>query len=222
MNKAILMSIQPQHAVNILKGKKTLELRKTVPKNFKGWVYIYCTKSKKQFRVGSLGFYEDVLYKLPNGQIKFGFPYGNEKKIILNGKVVARFWFDEYDEVEITKITRTVTDRLTIRIKVVEKYNYELSDLMLNKLYLTEEEIINYGKGKDLYAWHIKDLEIFKDPMELSEFYRIKNDYKQEITPVSKTNFIRNNENYKMMLDTFKVKRPPQSWQYVYVEGEEG
>lgn len=46
MTKSLMISIQPKHLVNILNGNKTLELRKTVPKDFKGWVYIYCTKGK--------------------------------------------------------------------------------------------------------------------------------------------------------------------------------
>ena len=44
--KAILLSINPEHALNILNGKKTLELRKRVPKGFIGWVYVYVTKGK--------------------------------------------------------------------------------------------------------------------------------------------------------------------------------
>ena len=35
--KAIVMSIQSQHAYNILIGNKTMELRKRVPKDFVGW-----------------------------------------------------------------------------------------------------------------------------------------------------------------------------------------
>jgi len=46
--KAILMSIRPQHLVNILNGKKTIEIRKTMPKcALPIDVYIYCTKDKK-------------------------------------------------------------------------------------------------------------------------------------------------------------------------------
>ena len=48
MNKELMISIQPKHLVNILNGNKTLELRKTVPKDYKGWVYIYCPKGIKE------------------------------------------------------------------------------------------------------------------------------------------------------------------------------
>lgn len=46
--KAILMSIRPQHMAKILNGKKTIEIRKKFPKDYVGWVYIYCTKDSKK------------------------------------------------------------------------------------------------------------------------------------------------------------------------------
>ena len=50
---------------------------------------------------------------------------------------------------------------------------YDLDD-ELKKLCLTYDEVENYGKGKDLYTWHIKQLEVFDEPKELSEFYQFK------------------------------------------------
>ena len=35
---------------------------------------------------------------------------------------------------------------------------------------LTSEELLQYGKGKPLYGWHISDLEIYDKPRELGEF----------------------------------------------------
>src|SRR5690606_1761593 len=84
MTKSLMLSIQPKHLVNILNGYKTLELRKTVPKDFKGWVYIYCTKSKKDI----LHKYKDKYYT--NHYLTF-----TDSAEVLNSKVVARFWFDE-------------------------------------------------------------------------------------------------------------------------------
>lgn len=38
---------------------------------------------------------------------------------------------------------------------------------------LTKEEYHNYiGNKQYAYAWHIEDLEIFEEPLELSDFYR--------------------------------------------------
>ena len=44
--KEIVISIRPEYALNILNGSKTLELRKSVPKGYVGWVYGYVTKGK--------------------------------------------------------------------------------------------------------------------------------------------------------------------------------
>ena len=72
--KAILMSIRPQHVANILNGIKTLEIRKKFPKDYVGWVYIYCTKDKKYANLINRG----------------GF---------LTGMVVARFWCDKVETI---------------------------------------------------------------------------------------------------------------------------
>ncbi len=34
---------------------------------------------------------------------------------------------------------------------------------------LTKDEIMNYGKWKTLYGWHISDLKIYDKPLSLSE-----------------------------------------------------
>lgn len=46
--KAIMISIKPKYVADILNGKKTIEIRKTLPKcDLPIDVYIYCTKDKK-------------------------------------------------------------------------------------------------------------------------------------------------------------------------------
>ena len=48
MGKEILISIRPEFVEKILNGKKTIEIRKTMPKcELPCKVYIYCTQSKK-------------------------------------------------------------------------------------------------------------------------------------------------------------------------------
>lgn len=69
--KAILMSIRPKWVAKILNGEKTIEIRKRFPKDFKGWVYIYCTY---------------------NGNWVVG--RGN----LINGSVIARFWCDKVEK----------------------------------------------------------------------------------------------------------------------------
>ena len=196
MNKELLISIKPEHLVNILNRKKTLELRKTVPKNYKGWVYIYCTKN------GDNLVYNGKSYQLEKGK-KLDYD--------LNGKVVARFWFDEYEGVDyqrtvLSKNIHETLDRKVI-IRLMGTVKYILDDDILDKLCLTYDEVENYGKGEDLYAWLIKKLEIFDNPMELSEFYRKERKDDIEVDVVSSDgNFVR-------------LSRPPQSWQYIFSIG---
>ena len=89
---AILLSIRPEHLVNILNGKKTIEIRKNVlPLNIP--VYLYCTKGKPY--LVNFGDYEHP-YKA--GGIGLDFDLKNIERHgaeILNGKVVAKCMFSE-------------------------------------------------------------------------------------------------------------------------------
>ena len=112
-----MISVRPQEAVNILNANQTLLIRKSMPKDYKGWVNIYVMKYKPYlFTMFTRNFLTDW--------------YADEiKERVLNGKVIARFWLEE-----------------------------------------CENDLEKYGKGKPVYAWHIKKLEIFDEPLELSEF----------------------------------------------------
>lgn len=184
--KELLISIKPEHLVNILNGKKTLELRKTVPKNYKGWVYIYCTKSSKNI----LYKYKDIYYT--QHYLTF-----TDYVDILNSKVVARFWFDEYEEITLQPISKNS------KVHVYQSEKLSNYDLML-KTCLQEYEMVNYLEAENGYIWHIKQLEIFDKPKELSDYLvRKKDEY-------SKRNYYTYSE--------FSVERPPQSYQFVYVK----
>jgi len=162
MTKSIVLSIQAQHVLNIINGDKTLELRKRVPKGFKGWVYVYVTKAKPKI-------YKDKVWETD----------------LLNGTIPFRFWFDEYDEIDRTDYTRKSLD--TGLIPVIDnkgkKYNYRMIvNVREDYLYeeclescLTQDEIKKYGNGDDLYAWHINQLEIFDKPMQLNDFIGTNN-----------------------------------------------
>lgn len=142
MNKSILISVNSKEAMNILNENANLLLRKRVPKNFIGWVYIYVTKAKPFIIVEK--FTDEKTAFIYNGS-KLMEKYQN----IANGKVVARFWFDEYETFDGTK----GNPKIYVKACVDDKFAY------------------NYLKGKTGYAWHIKKLEIFDKPLELSDFY---------------------------------------------------
>lgn len=192
MNKALMISIQPQHAINILNGKKTLELRTWIPKGYVGWVYVYVTKGKPYLGKNIDGHYG--LYNIPY--------FGHFNKVgDLNGKVTFRFWFDDYETYDFDNHgVNLYTD--------VEEYNVMYDDL--ERLCLDYREIESYGKGKTLYAWHIKQLEIFDKPKELSEFYKANLYTPYEV--------IKAYEETTRDLISYRLQRPPQSYQFVYVK----
>ena len=155
--KEILISIQPQWVEKILNGEKTIEIRKTMPKcELPCKVYIYCTKAKNA---------KENIWKVidPLNQVKSFYTFdkfGSHKDVVLNGKVVAEFTLNKIEIIPTVKEKRNGAS-----------YQYHvISEDILNKSCLKQEEILEYTNGKDLYAWHIDDLKIYDTPKELSEF----------------------------------------------------
>ena len=57
--KSVLISIRPQWVEKIANGEKTIEVRKTAPKEVPFKAYIYCTKEKKQDDIIWAGIFGD-------------------------------------------------------------------------------------------------------------------------------------------------------------------
>lgn len=82
---------------------------------------------------------------------------------------------------------------------------YDITHVQMEKMFLNQPELIAYGKGKPLYGWHISDLKIYDEPIELGEFRTIKR-------PNKRGSFS------DCIIKPICIKhltRPPQSWQYV-------
>jgi hypothetical protein len=148
MNKQAMISIHPEHAYNILIGKKTLEIRKWIPKDYVGWVHMYVTKGKP------------YLYQIYNRFIISDFKGKSDfKDNFFNNKVVAKFWFEGYEQI------RWNNDLdICFTMKMSQKK-------LLNDLQLTKEELISYVQDKIGYAWHINKLTIFDKPRELGDYF---------------------------------------------------
>ena len=145
MSKSILLSIRPEWVAKILNGQKTIEVRKRFPKEYVGWVYIYCTKDSK-----------NILCHYYDGHWFTTKDKNNNWKMYMNGKVVARFWCDNVEEI------------------TTEKWSPSKEQNLLKESCLTENQLFDYcnlESGKPFYAIHISKLEIFDEPKELSEFY---------------------------------------------------
>lgn len=148
--KSILMSIQPKWVEKIINGEKTIEVRKTAPKETPFKVYIYCTKGGQILR--------EAFY--PNGKPDKRYFYladrnrNHEKN--LNGKVIGEF------------VCNNVED--------FSEWEYDYPSLLRHiDLYAGTKGdyrfLDNYLKGnKKGYALHITDLNIYDKPKELGEF----------------------------------------------------
>ena len=68
---------------------KTIELRKSFPSDFRGWVYVYCTLGKPYL-------YDCALYNLSKkGERAFVHNEKHETAFnFLSGEVLCRFWVD--------------------------------------------------------------------------------------------------------------------------------
>lgn len=147
--KSVLISIRPKWVEKIASGQKTIEVRRSAPKEVPFKCYIYETKGQ--------------YVKFTHGaHTKYG--YGR-------GKVIGEFICDKIDEYKYV-----YCDHPEIGYPVGYDCGdnwYDIDDEDLQKACLTEEEFKRYGNGKPLYGWHISDLKIYDKPRELSEFGKV-------------------------------------------------
>lgn len=171
--KSVLISIQPKWCEKICNGEKTIEVRKSAPKEvpFKG--YIYATRPKKYYKCGAVSTSDELLW-LTNGKAEMGdgfkFWADGDEYQCLNGRIIGEFICDRIDEYKYV-----YCDHPEIGYPVGYDCGdnwYDIDDEDLQKACLTEEEFKRYGNGKPLYGWHISDLKIYDKPKELSEFNR--------------------------------------------------
>ena len=169
-------------------------------------VLLYCTKAKKRYRILHQYFFSDDLYRLPNGEIKFGssvelMAYDNyDKNNFFNGKVVASF--------ELNKVDLIKNYGSSFRINDDEAY----TNLTARQSCLRFDDLKKYLGNKDGYAWHIDNLQIFDEPIELGELY-VEDNKHDAIISMTK--------DFRSMYVFGKpVTKAPQSYQYVYYKGE--
>lgn len=239
--KSILISIQPQWVEKILKGEKTIEIRKTIPKCMLPCkVYIYMTKKRNFFMANRKGeeiWFGDGLRYDKTEIVKY--PKCDVQYWHLLGKVVAEFILNKTEEYEFElwdnetfeSIGKVYYDEETREREVdvfascedIEKTEF------VNSSQLSVKDLRKYlGTGfQTCYAWHIDDLKIYNKPKELSEFY--KNNYKKIIEQLEFDGCEEKHCKYAVgnsflgddgycdysMCPKLRLKRPPQSWCYV-------
>lgn len=149
--KSVLISIQPKWCELILKGKKTVEVRKTRPKletPFK--CYVYQTKGK-----------EKLIDIIKDGDICYGETYhGKPVFIKMREDSVYAGLFGRKQKV----IGEFVCDT------IVTDKTFGHDPLFNGAACMSEVEAAAYSCQSPIYGWHISNLVIYDKPKELSEF----------------------------------------------------
>lgn len=162
--KSILLSIKPKYAELIASGKKTIEVRKTAPKEVPFKAYIYCTKDKPYlYRID-----DDNNFELTNTLRPQTYEYVkdyNEQ----NGKVIGEFICDKVYKIEPIFSFYDSYSGYDDTSDCSYFEDYSIDNERLKKTCLTRQELYIYGKEKTLYGWHISDLKIYDKPLLLSE-----------------------------------------------------
>lgn len=195
MDKAVLISIKPEWCDLIVRGKKTIEVRKTRPKletPFK--VYIYCTKAPQQL----ITIFKDGEETM-DGEIHHGKPvFVKFNKLLpdsIRGKtqvVIGEFICDD--------IRRIGPEYCVVKEDIESAIAGSCLTVPQVKDYAGWKSGMSYADLKDLYGWHISNVKLYEKPYKLSDF-----------TGLQKTRF---------GLRSVKIERPPQSWRYVEIHEE--
>lgn len=184
--KEVLISIKPEWIEKIASGEKTIEVRKSAPKEVPFKAYIYCTKEKKQ---------DDIIW---------AGAFGDRGK--WNGHIIGEFICD--------KVVRTCGWRLRGDTQQCTKRT--AAETELPKLAcLTIDEIVDFAgnENREVVGWHISDLKIYDKPRELNEF--IKRCNCKGHCFMCEREIVKQDKSKQMCVCYEKVTRPPQSWCYV-------
>lgn len=142
---------------------------------------------------------KDILYKYKDKYYTQHYLTFTDSVEVLNSKVVAKFTLKWCDKRSIAGLTHSLSD-----------FNTFLKRAGID-WYKNSKEFHDYVSEKDyIYAWHIKKLEIFDKPKELNDFHYYK------------TKTVYSGMDCPPYVDEVKqtLRKAPQSWQYVWVEGK--
>lgn len=153
--KSILISIQPKWIKKIVNEEKTIEMRKTAPKQVPFKCYIYATKGtidnslliSKDSHHAIIGDYRNAFNCDGDGNIDWN---------IGNGKVIGEFVCDKVDVYDFSNY----------------EAEYRITHIEQKAMCLNQPELIQYGDGQPLYGWHISDLKIYDEPKRISDFLK--------------------------------------------------
>lgn len=205
--KAVLLSIRPEWCDLIVRGKKTIEVRKTRPKletPFKA--YIYCTKAPQQL----ITIFKDGEETM-DGEIHHGKPvFVKFNKLLPDSirnktqMVIGEFVCDD--------IRRIGPEYCVVKEDIESAIAGSCLTVPQVKDYAGWKSGLSYADLKDLYGWHISDLKIWDEPVRLKDFWGI-----QPCNGKCRTCRRMNVKTGECKGEHLGIDRPPQSWCYVEV-----
>lgn len=206
--KKVLIAIRPKWCEKIVSGEKTIEVRKTAPKEVPFKAYIYETKKEHLRVVFKKG---DYIFSDDHSAGKFDENIFVKDRYSWQGKVIGEFICDKIDKYKFHE-GLTEFNSMGLPSRIYGSYLIFADDY--KSMCLSYDEVKNYGKGKTLYGLHIKDLKIYDKPRELSEFF-----IPCKGQGCSRCDWERE---YDVCACAYKkpITRAPQSWQYVEDLGE--
>lgn len=163
--KAVLISVNPTKALDILDGKISILINKKLPKLEPPYdMYLYCSHGKCLYEYEKkYGFIGDS----KSNRIISSYP-----ATLLNGKVIARVTVKKVAHCTTGNFNCIKDDDLAVKIEDIQPFTG-----------LTMEELQSYEESnwKDegvnqfgLYALQFTNLKIFEKPKEIGEFFAIK------------------------------------------------
>lgn len=198
--KSVLISIKPKWCEKIASGEKTIEVRKSAPKEVPFKAYIYATRPKKFYKCGAVSTSDELLW-LANGKVEMGdgfkFWADGDEYQCLNGKVIGEF------------ICGKVMFLTPLGLR-----GFEMREEILKSICLTNDDLNAYGGLKTLYGWHISDLKIYDKPKELSEFKKPYRWFESRPVETWCDNYCKICDEKNCKYDT-RITRPPQSYMFV-------
>lgn len=194
--KKVLISIHPKWCELIFNGQKTIEVRRTSPKQLETpfEVVVYQTKIRFKVRAWQENFQSMVF--TPNGGAENG-----------DGKVIGSFVCDRVFE-------------LKINGDDYGNYWHEWDDEGdIQDMCLSYEELETY-LGKSVgYGWHITEPKLFDKPRELCEFCVPCKEYDSDKPHCGECDYYKYSPNDSgdaqeecLCGGSKPLRRPPQSW----------
>lgn len=173
--ESMILVLTSRECADLLNGDLSVLVRKKFPKDYVGWVYIYCTKEQGLARLYNGRWNDTFVCEKDITDNEFKRMYsGYDGK----GKVVGRFWCDKVEEIPVWKTYLYANKKTCLSKEEIKKYlNVSAIDFELDE---------NYIVGK---AIHITKVKPFDKPKEIGEFKRDSGRIGLHATPHGNTLF---------------------------------